>query len=200
MNIIDPMSHNTRVEYAKRGKLIELLKITPMSKWNEPNDQGYTFLSYTFYSRDENNEDNIDALILLGSSCLFDFKSFPPGTTCSPFWYCIRNCNVKYAMVLCVMGYTYCHENPIGYITLEKQRFLVANGWRIANRNYNKSLVIFQEGVINCRDAIVTLLGLKKRRHPRRILPKLDRFLVQQELAIAIWATRSDENEKWQNK
>jgi len=55
----------------------------------------------------------------------------------------------------------------------------------------------FQQGVTRCRDVIVTLLGLKKR---RQILGKLDRFLVSQVLAVEIWATRSCENEQWQSR
>lgn len=47
--------------------------------------------------------------------------------------------------------------------------------------------------VKSCRDVIIVLLGLKKRRHSMgysAILPKLDRFLIKQELAVAIWSTR----------
>jgi len=71
------------------------------------------------------------------------------------------------------------------------QKILIANGARLKNVK-NKTWVTqelrdFERGVLRCRDVIVTLLGLKKR---KAILPKLDRFLVQQELAVAIWATR----------
>ena len=80
---------------------------------------------------------------------------------------------------------------------------LLANGARMSPHPDGFSLRVerqFQRGVIQCRDVIVTLLGLKKR---RRILGKLDRFLVSQVLAVEIWATRAqrsqtDENHVWQ--
>lgn len=65
----------------------------------------------------------------------------------------------------------------------------------------------FNRGVRRCRDAIVVLLGLKKRRrytckgnmsHTQVFLPKLDRFLIQQELAVAIWSTRYTADKDWQ--
>ena len=81
-------------------------------------------------------------------------------------------------------------------------KILIANGARISKTNppcQNLSklseMILFQQGVLQCRDVIVTLLGLKKR---RAILFKLDRFLVQQELAVAIWTTRSCNNDIWQ--
>ena len=196
---IDPMSFKTRQEYAKRGKLIELLKLMPQSRWTEQDERDYNFLFHIFYM--VNFDDNTDALILLGLSNLFDFKKISPFCSLSPFSYCLRYQYIPYASVLCALGYTHFNEEtPINsatsYISIE---FLISNGWRIDDKQddklvYHKSLFNFQQGVVKCRDATVVLLGLKKR---RVILPKLDRFLVQQELAVAIWATRAriDENE-----
>ena len=190
VDVVNPMSSRTRFKYATHGKLIELLKMTPQSKWRELDDRGDSFLSYTFYS----SSDNIDAIILLGLSRLFDFKTFSSARdTMSPFMYSIRYCDVKYTTVLCAMGYTYTNENPIEFSRNHTtSRFLISNGWRL--NFHSTSLNTFQRRVVKCRDTIVVLLGLKKR---RVILPKLDRFLVQEEMAVAIWATRAriDENE-----
>lgn len=78
-------------------------------------------------------------------------------------------------------------------------KICIANGYRLKHVlphyevHRRTDLIIFEHGVIKCRDVIVVLLGLKKR---RQVLGKLDRFLVQQELAVAIWSTRS--KEMWQ--
>lgn len=74
------------------------------------------------------------------------------------------------------------------------QKMFIANGYRLCNvrRNCSSPLVLFDRGVVQCRDAIITLLGLHKRRR-HRVLPKLDRFLVRLVLAVEIWSTRTDE-------
>ena len=77
---------------------------------------------------------------------------------------------------------------------------LIANGLRtyVAPPKANSALQQFEKEVIRCRDVIVTLLGLKRRRQSNGyslILPKLDRFLVQQELAVSIWSSRYQWNQ-----
>lgn len=82
---------------------------------------------------------------------------------------------------------------------------LLANGIRLSRLQNSTSYIFcktsemqnFERGVLGCVQVIVILLGLKKRCYggASRILPKLDRFLIQQELAVAIWTTRS--NESW---
>ena len=72
-------------------------------------------------------------------------------------------------------------------------KVLIANGSRTNFLYYNakasyQPLLDFEKGVVSCRNVIVTLLGLKKFRN---ILPKLDRFLVKQVLAVEIWTTRT---------
>ena len=47
----------------------------------------------------------------------------------------------------------------------------------------------FDKGVQMCRDVIVILLGLKRFRRLATLV-KLDRFLIKQVLAVAIWTTR----------
>lgn len=97
-------------------------------------------------------------------------------------------------------------------LCIESAKVLIANGFRLQHINqdtydiasacHSKHINFgkFEQGVINCRDVIVILLGLKKRRHLTGnytiILPKLDRFLIRQVLAVEIWTTRT--YEKWQ--
>lgn len=49
-----------------------------------------------------------------------------------------------------------------------------------------KFVIPWEWDVSACQRVIVVLLGLKRR---RAILPKIDTFLIQQELAGAIWST-----------
>lgn len=84
---------------------------------------------------------------------------------------------------------------------IECLKLMIANGVRFNSGTFIPPGPIvdicrkFQCGVIACSDIIVVLIGLKKR---KQILHKLDKFLIQQELAVAIWATRlTAENEKW---
>lgn len=59
----------------------------------------------------------------------------------------------------------------------------------------SRDLVQFKNGVNQCRDVIITLLGLKKWRQCGH-LKNLDRFLIKTLLAVEIWSTR--ESEEWQ--
>ena len=94
--------------------------------------------------------------------------------------------------------YFYYNINEI--MRFENAKCLISNGSRLANMNetilrqspHRSLLILFEKGVMNCRDVIVTLLGLKRR---KAILPHLDRFLIKQVLAVEIWSTRSVFNE-----
>lgn len=187
--LVDPMSFHVRLDYAIEGKLFDLLRMTPKSKWTEKDDRSFTFLHHTLLS----HYANINALILLEKSCPSYFKTFTLNNylgPLSPFEFCLCKGMVKFAEVLCSMGYN-CNGNAFNYISsysdMKISRFVISNGWRINDSRYAQSLVAFQKGVVKCRDLIVILLGLKKQ---KRILPRLDRFLIQQELAVAIWSTR----------
>ena len=88
-----------------------------------------------------------------------------------------------------VTPFEYCHSVSVAKV-------FISNGSRLketsilgtmASEEEWDELVGFQDCIIGCRDVIVTLLGLKK---SRNLLPRLDRFLVQQVLAVEIWSTR----------
>ena len=93
-------------------------------------------------------------------------------------------------------------ERALTFTNYASAKVLIANGSRtknisIAIPNFKTQLLLdFEKGIISCRNVIVILLGLKKYRRVA-MLPKLDRFLVKQILAVEIWSTRSCDNEKW---
>lgn len=64
-------------------------------------------------------------------------------------------------------------------------------GIRDIARRMSFELLAFEQGVTRCCNVIVTLLGLKKFRRNDK-LAKLDRFLIQQLLAVEIWTTRTN--------
>lgn len=68
---------------------------------------------------------------------------------------------------------------------------LIANGARSHGETtrIQERVKVFEQSVVQCRDVIVILLGLKRR---HQVLYKLDRFLISQVLAVEIWATRLD--------
>ena len=47
-----------------------------------------------------------------------------------------------------------------------------------------------EQGRMRCRAVILALLGLKRRRGD--VLRQLDRWVVREELAVAVWTTRAD--------
>lgn len=72
---------------------------------------------------------------------------------------------------------------------------LVANGVRLATVSKGHKRLIqpwvesLEKGRLCCRAIVLALLGLKRRRTD--VLCKVDRWIVR-ELAIAVYATRSD--------
>ena len=108
---------------------------------------------------------NIELLLAAGFNRPLELKR-------SPLYYCTDNLQYVQCMAVLVSNcYRLKQENL--YVSLEK---------------LPQSLIQLEKSVIQCRDVIVVLLGLKKH---RQVLRKLDRFLIQQELAVAIWSTRS---------
>ena len=111
----------------------------------------------------------------------------------------------RFLELLCCMGANISLKNNDGksclsmaleYRNKKCAKILIANGVRSHGEttHIQEQVKVFEQGVLRCRDVIVTLLGLKKKRssmrHVSLILPKLDRFLIQQILAVEIWATR----------
>ena len=74
---------------------------------------------------------------------------------------------------------------------------LLANGYRICSLQYPRFLyrshIAFESGILACRSAVVATLRLKR---IHRNMAHVDRFLMR-EIALAIWATRSENNDAW---
>lgn len=160
---------------------------------------------------------NADAIIsfALDPVSLFDIDKIDYDGN-SPLMSSINSFQLKNVEILCALGANLQARDGNGYTPLDivtqlsfglqasnawvkAAYILISNGARLAScRNQEKisySMKQFESGVLCCRNIIIILLGLKKRRH---ILGKLDRFLVQQELAVEIWSTRT--NDDWSEK
>lgn len=193
---------------SRKGKLADLLKTSdyPPSLWEEQDPDGWALIH--FASAFKNN----DALIMLiNNGCDLEKRTnqgnppihFASNQISTLKIFCAAGANMyvtvetRYSLI-----YSLIYIPPFSN-NLNAAKVLVANGMRL---NYLRRrhtiplpLVLFEQGFLRCKSVIVTLLGLKKRRH--HLLIKLDRFLIQQELAVAIWATRhTDGNEEkaWQ--
>lgn len=110
--------------------------------------------------------------------------------------------------LLCIMSETVLNKSyysltpldvSISFNSTECTKVLLRNGVRLKSMIYqnqvSRDIVEYELGILSCRSVIIVLLGLKKRQIPA--LVRLDRFLIRQELAMAVWTTRSDE--KWRN-
>ena len=186
---VDRLSRNCR--------LFEYLSLLKRDQWrttcpSSGNHPGYSLLHYAA------RKGNMRALYVLLPLQMYTFSNF---FNRSPLHVAAVHDNVEAIEAICACQTSLISTPDVdGYLPLDEisytahfygQKILVANGARLKNLK-NKHWVTqklreFESGVLQCRDVIVTLLGLKKK---RVILHKLDRFLVQQELAAAIWSTR----------
>lgn len=184
--------------YDRRNEISKILKSLPREKWNSKSDYQMTLLHYaTLFS-------DIGAVVLLLQIMGLDYIDALDSGSRSATWIAAGRGKADVLQLLIAGGANYFtkrgtwspletairHGNHLSCI-----RLLSSNGVRLNNQTKHlcKSLITFDRGVVRCRDVIVTLLGLKKRRH---MLVKLDRFLIKQELAVAIWTTRTQT--KWQ--
>ena len=200
-NVVDSLAH--------QGKLNEYFKLLTPDQWKsvcpyEKDAPGYSFLHFAA------RIGNLSVLYTLLQHVPNDVCAFSYHHHLSPLFVAII-CNNTKAMELLCATYTFLISKPNwkGVSPLEMvlcshedgrvkiAKFLLANGARLKSVKYftwiHQELRDFEQGVLQSRDVIVVLLGLKKK---RVILHKLDRFLIQQELAVAIWSTRQEE--EWQ--
>ena len=187
-------------------KLSEFLKQLPHILWNAVNsDNNYTFVHYA--SRSGND----DALIMILTSQV-NVILCNGGPT--PLQVASLNCNNRAIEILCTFDTSLISKcadrgrnwdklpiewavNCSGINKSESIYTLIANGARLKDvRQQNEvtqEMRDFEAGVLSCRETVIILLGLKKK---RVILHELDRFLIRQELAVAIWTTRREQ--EWQ--
>ena len=192
-------------------KFHDILKTIPKDLWKKLDPHRYwTLLHYACFING-----NVKAVIMLSE--VYDVNI---GTvdTITPAHAVCWNQNVQVLEILCVLGADFRETkytngvqnlNPLDVslrpldVAGEPQhgflcsKVLIANGMRITVKDQSyqvpQELWDFQAGVVQCRDVIVILLGLKKRRIST--LQKLDRFLIREVLAVEIWTTRT--KEKW---
>ena len=171
------------------GYLHLLLQKIPQSNWG--NKSPYTNLSILHHACYKDNGNAFISLLKIvdvNKAAMF----------CKEPWYPIQaaanNGIAKNVELILAAGFNTSLaglESPISLCDNDDQCIivLVSNLYRLKQKHLVKSLALkLEKSVVQCRDVIVTLLGLKKF---RRLLPKLDRFLIQQELTVAIWTTRS---------
>lgn len=186
---------------AQKGRLMDALNLLPRAHWTERNSSGVTLLHYACYG------DNVAAFLALLAHGL------DLGARSSLGWsvafIAASQSQHRMLALLCAAGAdlrattrTSC-KSPLDAAlrgrTLKCARVLVANGVRLSTVGESSrchitpELHAFERGVLQCRDVIVVLLGLKRRRGDA--MRDVDRWLVR-ELAFACWATRTDK--KWQ--
>ena len=189
---------------SREGKLLEFLKSRTLPWTHQFTDTGFTFLHFASYGKND-----LAAVELLNYGLDVNAKD---DWNVTPFQLSVDNvetCGTLLVQIFIAAGadmrfklrdeefileFLLSRSVPkIKEIHFECAKLFLCNGFRLSQLSDQRflipRLVEVETKVLNCRDAIVVLLGLKKR---RLILPKLDRFLVQQELAVAIWTTRSD--------
>lgn len=193
------MENETWYETARKGRLLERLVTLPQDKWKLKHAYGDDLLALACLG-----ENVAAAITLINAGLPIDYDklviavSYNNSTMVKLFL--SYNVNVRQTKEY---RYTLMYRLIIDNKLVDHQeelRLILANGWRLKRdecfylerRGDPYGILKFQQGVLRCRDVIVTLLGLKKFRRGQTVLSKLDRFLVRQELAVAIWSTRCD--------
>lgn len=196
------------LQESKKGTLLQYMREhMTRENWNKIDEERESLLHYACLGH------NIDAILVLVNECHIDVN-IEDDEEETPLYYAYYYNQPQAAEVLMVLGahlissYNYMRVAS-NVMETETTKVLIANGLRLKNiRNVlnvpSGKMLQFEQGVVQCRDVIVILLGLKKRRSDWQsncrslILPKLDRFLVKEVLAVEIWSTRSEENTQWQ--
>ena len=198
-----------------RGDLSVYIKHLPRLFW-DMSYQDASFFNFSLVHYASGPRKNCDALILLmeHNSRTDQLKdSFTNGF--SPLHEAIVHCNISAIQIIYTFSTNWMFLISRGMtvidfaISVTDNEFddqdldtlvctLISCGSRLKSVTHNGHFVSqkmkdFERGVLHCRDVIVILLGLKKR---KQVLGKLDRFLVQLELAVAIWTTRQEQ--EWQ--
>lgn len=187
----------------RNGSIMELVQKLPRERWAVRDGFGQTLLHYACLGP------NIAAVKTLVESKLIDVSACD-SRNATPAHYAALNGQAGVLEILCAAGADLGARNEEGYNLLtdvldkaslaranEVLHVLVANGARLntvrpTHRPFiSPALVAFEQGVLRCRTAVVSMLRVKR---PGK-LPRWDRFLLR-ELAYALWATRYDN--KWQ--
>ena len=198
-------------EKSDGGQMMEVLEMIPRDKWNVVRSIPGSNSLIWFASRSDKNVRALIALINQGVDVNDTIPLSQASYQRNPKIVEIliaSQANVHLRSVLGLSAFDYVfniRSPPIGSLLDECAKVFISNGVRLKTIHpslkyrITQELIEFEQGVLRCRDVIITLLGLKKKRRHRNacnLLPKLDRFLIQQVLAVEIWTTRT--NETWQ--
>lgn len=183
------------VQASRKGRLMALLETVPPSRWTERSHDGKTLLHYACMG------DNVAAARALLKHGL-DVNAVNNAKR-SPAHLAAFKGQSRVLEVLCaasadVMANDSYFNTPFALAlvnlprTAECIRLLLSNGVRIgtAGERYGlitPEMVALERGVLRCRSAVVTLLGLKRRRGD--VMQNVDRWVVR-EIAWAVLATR----------
>lgn len=188
------------------GRLMEILRLLPRDQWQSSfiwyackSDKNIPALIALLQNGANVNEDPFRGRYVMWSPLLeaFQYRQSHTFKVLLAAGACQTIINPEYR------DETHCILKAYNFIITDIDvsclKILISNGTRLSQMDLPKkcieALVQFEQGVLRCRDVIVILLGLKKRRNAigqLSILKKLDRFLIQQILAVEIWTTRAD--------
>lgn len=177
---------------SRAGRLNRFLETIPQAEWTRPLcDNKWTLLHHASIFDNISNIRLTLTLINQIPNLNLDVKTKSGHT---PLMISAIHGSTNIVKILLAAGASVKHFQYLPRYDSTCVNILICNGLRnhIRQSSYSKKL---EQGVLQCRDIIVILLGLKKR---RALLPKLDRFLIQQELAAEIWSTRRHSDETWQ--
>lgn len=195
---------------SREGRLMDVLVKIPRDKWNDRMPyQNWSLILFACRS-----DKNVPALITLIKQGANINDSSSHNYNWTPLNEAVDFFNVKIIEILLACqanvhlkgpGNLNAFEQALSKRNFEERhhecvKLFVANGFRLksvcphSKRRILHDLWLLEQGVLRCRNVIVTLLGLKKR--GQGFLKQLDRFLLQQVLAVEIWTTRADE--EWQ--
>jgi hypothetical protein len=192
-------------EYARNGKLYELLKMIPKENWNWKSKRimvncGWSFIHFAVYYN--GNTDAVKALIENNNFNEYtDYGSSPIKLMCD---YTVMKYPIIYLKLLCAAGADmtssgFSNYSPIDHAIMQHKRLyakvLIAYGVRLSSvqdqNRITQELIDFEKGVIKCRSATIAMIRVKRAGH----LHKWDKYLLKH-LADYIWATRC--HEEWQ--
>jgi len=187
---------------SRHGRLFNLLLKLPRECWAERDKYGRTLLHYACHGP------NVATVVALLRSGLLDVSTGSEAGWTPAHWaaWAVQACVLE---LLCAAGADLRARNedgnaPIDFALMNARldggeivRVLVANGVRLStvhksNLKYiTPKLESFEQGVLRCRTAVVTILRVK---HVANLW-NWDKFLLK-EIAFAVWATRYNDN--WQ--
>lgn len=188
-----PLDQGAMHDAAQRGLFVTFLHALPRERWAEEEEDGNTLLHYACRG---NNSSAVVELLKQGlkvNARSMDERAHLASGNAQP-----RVLQLLFAAGADMRALDHGRFTPLDWAVdlphwIDCVRVLLSNGVRLASVHKNRQqhiqpwMVALEAGVLHCRAAVVTLLGIKRR--------EWDRFLVR-ELAFSLNATRADKG--WQ--